>query len=115
MNKAVKSYLNPNDRFATRMKASLGKNQENEGPGDSIKVEQVGDQEELFVDKRNLNLNATTRSTTVAEEDMYNKKHNIKKTKTKETTCCPNMTPYILLMALSVHSLFEGLATGLQK
>ena len=60
MNKAVKSYLNPNDRFATRMKASLKKNQEEEG-SDDIKVEQT-DQEELFVDKRNLNLNGTTRT-----------------------------------------------------
>ena len=26
---------------------------------------------------------------------------------------CPNMTPYILMIALSTHSFFEGLATGL--
>ena len=30
------------------------------------------------------------------------------------TSCCPNMTPFILMIALSVHSVFEGLALGLQ-
>ena len=32
----------------------------------------------------------------------------------KNTSCCPNMTPFILMIALSVHSVFEGLALGLQ-
>lgn len=32
----------------------------------------------------------------------------------KNSSCCPNMTPFILLLALSVHSIFEGLALGLQ-
>ena len=31
----------------------------------------------------------------------------------KKTSCCPNMTPFILMIALSVHSIFEGLALGL--
>lgn len=33
----------------------------------------------------------------------------------KNTSCCPNMTPFILMIALSVHSIFEGLALGLQS
>lgn len=33
----------------------------------------------------------------------------------KSTSCCPNMTPFVLMIALSVHSIFEGLALGLQK
>jgi solute carrier family 39 (zinc transporter), member 1/2/3 len=33
----------------------------------------------------------------------------------QNTSCCPNMTPFILMIALSVHSIFEGLALGLQK
>jgi zinc transporter 1/2/3 len=32
----------------------------------------------------------------------------------KKSSCCPNMTPFILMIALSVHSIFEGLALGLQ-
>ena len=35
--------------------------------------------------------------------------HDIK----KNTSCCPNMTPFILMIALSVHSVFEGLALGM--
>ena len=31
----------------------------------------------------------------------------------KKDSCCPNMTPFILMIALSVHSIFEGLALGL--
>ena len=33
----------------------------------------------------------------------------------ENTSCCPNMTPFILMIALSVHSIFEGLALGLQS
>ena len=33
----------------------------------------------------------------------------------KSKGCCPNMTPYILMIALSVHSIFEGMALGLSK
>ena len=47
----VKSYLNPNDRFAERMKKSLGKNDEDAANG------QVSDEtKELFVDKQNINM-----------------------------------------------------------
>ena len=31
----------------------------------------------------------------------------------KNSSCCPNMTPFILMIALSVHSIFEGLALGI--
>ena len=47
----VKSYLNPNDRFAERMKKSLGKKDEDAVDG------QVSDEtKELFVDKQNINM-----------------------------------------------------------
>ena len=31
----------------------------------------------------------------------------------KAGSCCPNMTPFVLMIALSVHSVFEGLAVGI--
>ena len=31
----------------------------------------------------------------------------------KQKSCCPNMTPFVLMIALSTHSIFEGLAVGL--
>lgn len=37
------------------------------------------------------------------------------KEKKEKESCCPNMTPFILMIALSVHSIFEGLALGLSK
>ena len=33
----------------------------------------------------------------------------------KAGSCCPNMTPFVLMIALSVHSLFEGIAVGITK
>lgn len=50
MNSAMKSYLNPNERFATRMKASLSKERTASKTDDEA-------QEALFVDNTNLNLN----------------------------------------------------------
>jgi len=35
-----------------------------------------------------------------------------KKEQSKKS-CCPNLTPFVLMIALSVHSIFEGLALGL--
>ena len=34
-------------------------------------------------------------------------------TVSKKDSCCPNMTPFVLMIALSVHAFFEGLALGL--
>lgn len=31
----------------------------------------------------------------------------------KAGSCCPNMAPFVLMMALSVHAIFEGLAVGI--
>lgn len=31
----------------------------------------------------------------------------------KAGSCVPNMTPYVLMIALSVHALFEGIAVGI--
>lgn len=31
----------------------------------------------------------------------------------KAGSCCPNMAPFVLMLALSVHAIFEGLAVGL--
>jgi len=32
----------------------------------------------------------------------------------KAKSCCPNLTPYVLMIALSTHSIFEGLALGIE-
>ena len=33
--------------------------------------------------------------------------------KEKKKGCCPDMSPFVLMIALSVHSIFEGLALGI--
>jgi len=33
----------------------------------------------------------------------------------KAGSCCPNMTPFVLMIALSVHSIFEGIAVGITR
>lgn len=97
MEGAMKDLLNPNDRFATRMKASLSKDNK---PGE------VGDeQQQMFVENTNIAL---------SNDGKNNVRGSFAKTK-KDTSCCPGMTPYILMIALSVHSIFEGLALGLTK
>ena len=53
MEDAMKGYLNPHDRFATRMRASLrGSQNIDEG----VAAEEKKAQDELFVDKENVHL-----------------------------------------------------------
>ena len=40
--------------------------------------------------------------------------HSIREEKNK-SSCCPNMTPFILMIALSILTIFEGLALGLTQ
>lgn len=49
MEDAMKNMLNPNDRFATRMKASMSK-------GSKAVEGDANEQEDLFVDKSNVEL-----------------------------------------------------------
>jgi solute carrier family 39 (zinc transporter), member 1/2/3 len=62
------------------------------------------EQNELFVDKGNINL--TKRST-------LEKVHETEETEHKHSRC--NITPFVLMIALSMHALFEGIAFGLMK
>ena len=95
---AMKEFLNPTDRFAARVKASLKKEGEEQDAD-------LAAQQQMFVDGANVDLNKdeSTRASQVHQHEQ------------KKAGCCSNMTPYVLLMALSIHSLFEGLACGLAK
>ena len=63
------------------------------------------DQEEqakLFVDDANV------AQTIINDDEIVEKK--------KKRRCCEcNFTPYILMLALSIHAIFEGLALGLEQ
>ena len=55
-------------------------------------------------------LNPTGPNSAIDERDLRTSMQDVK----IASSCCPNMTPFILMIALSVHSIFEGLALGLQ-
>ena len=62
---AMKGYLNPHDRFATRMRASL------KGSGiidEGVTSEEKNAQEELFVDKENVDLENITNITSLEDK-----------------------------------------------
>ena len=92
---SVKDYLNPNERFANRMKAAR--------TGSQGEDEVVDEQKHLFAKNAAVDLNAPD---TATGDSVLSKSK-------KKQSCCPNMTPYILMIALSTHSFFEGLAVGL--
>ena len=80
------------------MRASLkGSNQGEEGA-------QIDEQKHLFVENVDVDVKTSNASTHVHTELIK---------RNKQASCCPNMTPFILMIALSTHSLFEGLAAGL--
>lgn len=60
-------------------------------------ISSTAEQNELFVDKANVDL---TRKSTIEQEEGG-----------KKSKC--NLTPFILMIALSMHSMFEGIAFGL--
>lgn len=41
--------------------------------------------------------------------------HLVPKKPIKKPTCLENMTPFVLLIGLGTHAIFEGLALGLEK
>lgn len=99
--------MNPHDRFATRMKASMTKS------GAQISSQDQA-QQNLFVDGANVDLkNEESKKLINNDTNGADLRASMDEMK-KKTSCCPNMTPFILMIALSVHSIFEGLALGLQ-
>jgi len=106
MNQTVKDYLNPNERFAERMKRSM------RGPTNE---EDVDGQQQLFVSDAKIvlkgSMNESSNSPTVHETEGLMTAHQHVEEVKKSSSC--NLTPFILMIALSVHSCFEGLAAGL--
>jgi len=126
------SYLNKSDRFAARMKASMGASSRRKGSEN---------QDDLFVAgaTREAKDSVVNRSVIDEEGDEINKSTNLdsetgllppkkneiaqfgdkvadleEDTPKKKGCCSCNMTPFILMIALSVHAMFEGLALGLE-
>lgn len=121
MQQSVQDYLNKNDRFATRMKASLAK----KGTDEDADAQAAMFVQDAKIDMSgNAGVNNTVDAGSLVEPNKGGAKalsptvgHQPLPGETavinKSDSCCPNMTPFILMIALAVHAVFEGLALGL--
>jgi len=64
----------------------------------------------LDKDKTHVHWKRNMKPGDVVNFQLYDEKKN---KKSKCCSCCMNLTPFVLMIALSVHALFEGLALGL--
>lgn len=86
--------------------------------GSKAEVNKEGDteQQNLFVDSSNVDLEnkpVTTNALLAADDKSAMEMKTSMQEMKQNNSCCPNMTPFILMIALMVHSIFEGMALGL--
>ena len=103
----IKEYLSTQDRFSARLKASF--------KGDD-QQQAIADQQQYFVTPVDATVNKSEILTdNVRDEEKVQFSENLIADvgEPPKAPCC-NMTPYILMLALSIHAIFEGIALGLQ-
>lgn len=104
INQDIKNYLSRNDKFAVRMSVALRhplkKHASRTFAGQAKGLDD--DQTALFHDADNINLKDTVGDNQVAliPEERAPK------------MCSCNLTPVVLMIALSTHAVFEGIAVG---
>ena len=89
----IKTYLSRADQFAVRMSTAVTKSM-------AGKKSLVAEQNALFVDHDNVQLN---------KDQHHGHGHKAE----KKEGC--NLTPFVLMIALSMHAMFEGIALGLMS
>ena len=107
MNEVIKNYLTRNDKFSVRMSHALKRNPTKVNHSRTFVKAGSGlddEQEALFADKNNINLKAT-----VGENNEALLPNEVPPKK----WCNCNLTPVVLMIALSTHATFEGIAVGL--
>lgn len=82
------------------------KNKENGPDGEAHACRKESETDHLFVDKDHKTLTRVRANSQQAFQKMVD---------AKKPSCLENMTPFILLIGLGTHSIFEGLALGLTK
>jgi len=109
INESIKAYLSRNDKFAVRMSTALKKKKTAKmtsktftGNLDAL-IDEEDDQAHLFADANNIKLKNGEQN----QDEIANLKSPAK------SWCKCNLTPVVLMIALSAHSLFEGIAVGL--
>lgn len=125
INQGIKDYLSKNEKFAVRMSVALGSKQlkkqitrtfAKQGTG----LDEDDEQAELFADKSKIDLSDHKPENEQAlvgnkhsngHKHSHGHSHHDHDHKGKKCTC--NLTPVVLMIALSTHAIFEGIATGL--
>ncbi|CDW89019.1 zip zinc transporter family protein [Stylonychia lemnae] len=99
----IKNYLSKTEQFAVRMSNAVQKS----GIKSSKASQGSHEQNQLFVDKSKINLTKSSQ----ADAQTHAESHNGDE---KQPAKC-NLTPFMLMIAMSMHALFEGLAFGLMN
>ena len=105
INEGIKQYLSKNDKFAVRMSVALRRQQLKKYASRTFANQDKGlddEQAELFQDKSNIDLRDAH-----GNDDTHVHAH---ETEPKKCNC--NLTPIVLMIALSSHAVFEGIAVG---
>ena len=113
---SFKEYLSSTDQFAVRLKASMQQNTDAEaGHQDCNYVANVNHLSDNLLEVNHLSDNLLEdEEKHVKAVIQYNEENDLQEKVKPKKQCC-NATPYVLMIALSVHAAFEGLALGLQS
>ena len=105
INDSIKQYLSRNDKFAVRMSRALRKSKKEKFSRSYIAVDNGLDDEQasLFEDRKNVHFNKDNADQVEIEQ--------LRPPATRWYKC--DLTPVVLMIALSTHALFEGIAVGL--
>ena len=105
INDSIKQYLSRNDKFAVRMSRALRKSKKEKFSRSHIAVDNGLDDElaSLFEDRKNVHFNKDNTDQVEIEQ--------LRPPATRWYKC--DLTPVVLMIALSTHALFEGIAVGL--
>lgn len=108
INMGIKNYLSRNDKFAVRMSHALRPLSKKDLSRTFVKKTRGLDDEqaELFADKNNIDMRETNQDALITHDDHDHH---------KKKRCSCNLTPVVLMIALSTHAVFEGIAVGLVK
>ena len=114
INENIKSYLSRNDKFAVRMSVALRKNPYNKMTSKTFAHNAKGlddndDQVALFADKNNIDFRDTTHNHGHEHGHDHDHDHDHHG---KARWWTWNLTPVVLMIALSTHAIFEGIAVG---
>jgi zinc transporter ZupT len=109
INDSIKKYLSRNDKFAVRMSVALNKTKMKKMTSRTFVNKDDGlvddDQAHLFADSNNIDFKVSH----AGEDDLSQLRSPSKK------MCSCNLTPIVLMIALSTHAVFEGIAVGVEK